>query len=88
MQPNNQFTEGRIFGPLIKFAIPVFFALCLQSLYGVRVPVSYFMSKLPNTTLFKIGLATPASTIVQIIFCSVCLWLVIRGERREAYGKH
>lgn len=56
--------------------------------FGVRVPVSYFMSKLPNTTLFKIGLATPASTIVQIIFCSVCLWLVIRGERREAYGKH
>jgi len=56
--------------------------------FGVRVPVSYFMSKLPNTTLFKIGLATPSSTIVQIIFCSVCLWLMIRGERREAYGKH
>lgn len=56
--------------------------------FGVRVPVSYFMSKLPNTTLFKIGLATPASTIVQIIFCSVCLWFLIRGERRSADGKY
>lgn len=56
--------------------------------FGVRVPVSYFMSKLPNTTLFKIGLATPSSTIVQIIFCLVCLWLMIRGERRESYGKY
>ena len=55
--------------------------------FGVRVPVSYIMSRLPNTTLFKIGLATPASTIVQIIFCSICLWLMIRKERR-VYGEH
>ena len=34
MHQNNQFTEGKIFGPLIRFAIPVLFALCLQSLYG------------------------------------------------------
>ena len=34
MQQNSQFTEGKIFGPLIRFAIPVLFALCLQSLYG------------------------------------------------------
>ena len=51
--------------------------------FGVRVPVSYFMSKLPDTTLFKIGLATPASTIVQILFCSVCLWLMVQKERKQ-----
>lgn len=34
MQKNQQFTEGKIFAPLIRFAIPVLFALCLQSLYG------------------------------------------------------
>ena len=55
--------------------------------FGVRVPVSFIMSKLPDTTLFKIGLATPASTTVQIIFCSVCLWLMIRKEKRE-YGEY
>lgn len=55
--------------------------------FGVRVPVSYIMSKLPNTSLFKIGLATPASTIVQILFCSICLLFVIR-EEKKVYGKH
>lgn len=30
----NSFTQGKIFGPLIKFAIPVLLALFLQSLYG------------------------------------------------------
>ena len=28
------FTEGRIVGPLLRFALPVMFALFLQSLYG------------------------------------------------------
>jgi len=31
---NSQFTEGKIVGPLIKFVVPVFLAMCLQSLYG------------------------------------------------------
>ena len=48
--------------------------------FGVRVPVSFIMSRLPDTTLFKIGLATPASTIVQIVFCSVCLWFAVKKE--------
>ena len=55
--------------------------------FGVRVPVSFIMSRLPDTTLFKIGLATPASTIVQIIFFSVCLWMMVKKERR-GYGEY
>lgn len=41
----------------------------LQGIIGafcVRVPVSYFMSKLVPVSLFKIGLATPCSTFLQI----------------------
>ena len=34
MKKHNDFTEGPILGPLLKFAIPVLFALFLQSLYG------------------------------------------------------
>lgn len=30
----NQFTEGKILGPLVKFALPVLLALCLQAMYG------------------------------------------------------
>ncbi len=36
---------------------------------GVRVPVSYFMSLRPDTNLFKIGLATPLSSVVQLLLC-------------------
>lgn len=44
----------------------------LQGFIGaflVRIPVSYLMSTLANVTLFKIGLATPCSTVIQIIVC-------------------
>lgn len=36
---------------------------------GIRVPVSYLMSIQPNTSLFRIGLATPVSSIVQLLLC-------------------
>lgn len=36
---------------------------------GVRVPAVFLISQLPNVTLFQIGLATPLSSIVQIILC-------------------
>lgn len=34
MDEKNQFTEGKIVPKLIKFALPVLLAMCLQSLYG------------------------------------------------------
>lgn len=33
----------------------------------VRIPVAYFMSKLPVVSIFKIGLSTPLASIFQII---------------------
>ena len=38
----------------------------------VRVPVSYIMSKLFMGSLFAIGLATPCSSVLQILLCLVC----------------
>lgn len=37
----------------------------------VRIPVSYLMSRLTPVSLFYVGLATPASTLVQIVFCLI-----------------
>ncbi len=34
MKAQKNFTEGKILGPLLRFALPVLFALFLQSLYG------------------------------------------------------
>ena len=33
-QQKNTFTEGKIFAPLMRFALPVLLALCLQAMYG------------------------------------------------------
>lgn len=37
--------------------------------FGVRVPISYFMSIQPEPSLFHIGLATPMSSALQLILC-------------------
>ncbi len=39
--------------------------------FAVRIPVSYFVSRITGISLFYIGLATPASTVVQIVMCGV-----------------
>ena len=37
--------------------------------FGVRIPVVYLVSRLEDPSLFQIGLATPASSAVQIALC-------------------
>ena len=37
--------------------------------FGVRIPVPFAMSRLLNVRLFYIGLATPCSTVVQVLLC-------------------
>lgn len=39
----------------------------VASAFGVRVPVSYLMSKLQPVSLFHIGLAVPISTLFQMM---------------------
>ncbi len=51
--------------------------------FGVRVPVSYFMSRLPETSLFKIGLATPISSIVQLLLCLSCYLFLRKKEKKQ-----
>ena len=59
----------------------------IQGILGafcVRVPVSYLMSIQPNPSLFHIGLATPMSSVLQLILC-VGFMLVLK--RRWANEK-
>ena len=37
--------------------------------FCVRIPVAFLMSKIEPVSLFKVGLATPMSTFIQIILC-------------------
>lgn len=44
----------------------------IQGIIGaflVRIPVAFLMQHIGNGSLFLIGLATPCSTILQIIMC-------------------
>jgi Na+-driven multidrug efflux pump len=57
----------------------------LQGIAGaflVRVPVSFFMSRLVPVSLFHIGLATPCSTVVQIILCFICFALTRKKQKQ------
>lgn len=51
--------------------------------FAVRIPVSWLMSRQAEVSLFHIGLATPASSVVQIILCGVYFAILMR---REASG--
>ena len=48
--------------------------------FGIRVPFSFFMSKQVPVSLFRVGLATPASSFVQTILCILYMRLVIRNN--------
>lgn len=37
--------------------------------FCVRIPIAYIMSRIAGVSLFQIGLATPASTMIQIVLC-------------------
>lgn len=59
----------------------------LQGIIGafcVRVPVSYLMSIQANTSLFHIGLATPMSSIVQLILCLLFMCYVKKSRTKFA----
>ena len=62
----------------------------IQGIVGafcVRVPVVFLMSNLTNTTLFHIGLATPVSSIVQIILCVFFMIYTICVEKKNFLQK-
>lgn len=59
----------------------------LQGIAGaflVRIPVSYLMSRLEPVSLFRVGLATPSSTVVQILLC-VGFYLYCRRRESAAF---
>ncbi|MBQ2726016.1 MAG: MATE family efflux transporter, partial [Clostridia bacterium] len=56
----------------------------IQGIVGgicVRLPLSWIFSRIEPVSLFRIGLATPLSTVVQIILCVIVL--VYFGKKRD-----
>ena len=58
----------------------------IQGIIGgicVRLPISWAMSKIIPVSLFRIGLATPISTVVQIILCVGFFVIMQRFQKRK-----
>lgn len=52
--------------------------------FGVRLPVSWFVSRQAAASLFHIGLATPASSLVQIILCGVYFAFELHRQKQRS----
>ncbi len=48
-----------------------------------RVPVSYLMSLIKPVRIFYIGLATPCSSLLQVIMCVVYMQIVVKKKEKE-----
>ncbi len=53
--------------------------------FCVRIPMSYFMSKMVPVNLFYIGLATPASSLLQTVMCVLYYWY-LNGKTKKLEG--
>ena len=53
--------------------------------FCVRVPASYLFSRMLPVSVFRIGLATPCSTLVQITLCFLHFFLLSRREKRSGW---
>ena len=51
--------------------------------FAVRIPVSYVFSKMEPVSIFKIGLATPCSSLLQITLCMLYLLFVEKSLKKE-----
>lgn len=59
----------------------------ITSAFCIRIPVSVFMSRLPNTSLMLVGLATPITTIYGIIFFTICFMRLNKEKHSDKADK-
>ena len=50
--------------------------------FCVRLPLSWLLSRHEPLSLFRIGLATPASSLTQTLMCVICFIVLLRREKR------
>ena len=57
----------------------------ILSAFCVRIPVSWLMSRRRPVSLFHIGLATPCSSLLQIVMCT---WYLLSLKRQGVFQIH
>ena len=64
--------------------------IMIQGIVGaflVRIPVAYLMSREVPVSMFHVGLATPCSTLLQVILCLGCFVIISRELPRKTGTK-
>ena len=98
MDRSQNFTEGKILAPLVRFALPVLLALLLQTMYGAvdLLIVGQFAAAadvsavstgsqfMHTVTVVITGLATPSATVVQILLCGVYFMIINRRQNKTS----
>lgn len=84
MKKTNNFTEGPIFSPLIRFALPVLFALFLQALYGAvdLLIVGQFGGDKADVYVSAVSTGSQLMHTVTIVITSLAMGLTVFVGRK------
>ena len=53
----------------------------MATAFFVRIPIAYFMSRIPGATLFHVGLGTPAASLVSLVLCIIYFRMHYAGDK-------
>lgn len=83
------FTEGKIFFPLIKFAFPVLFALFLQALYGAidLVVVGRFGGERAGEYVSAVATGSQVMQTLTIVITGLAMGLTVSVGREIGAGR-
>ena len=93
MKQTQNFTEGKIFSPLIRFALPVLFALFLQAMYGAvdLLIVGQFGGEMADVYVSAVSTGSQIMHTLTIVITGLAMGLTVyvggrigAGEQEEA----
>jgi len=89
MTKTNSFTEGKIFSPLIKFALPVLLALFLQALYGAvdLLIVGRFGGENAEVYVSAVSTGSQLMHTLTIVITSLAMGLTVFVGRKIGAGQ-
>lgn len=89
MKRTENFTEGRIFVPLVKFALPVLLALFLQIMYGAvdLLIVGQFGGELADVYVSAVSTGSQMMLTVTVVITALAMGLTILVGKKIGAGK-
>ncbi|MGN0242859.1 MAG: MATE family efflux transporter [Lachnospiraceae bacterium] len=88
MKETQKFTEGKIFLPLIQFALPVLFALFLQTMYGAidLLIVGQFGGDLSGVYVSAVSTGSQVMQTLTVIITGLAMGLTVFVGREIGAG--